>query len=71
MDIEIHSKNVATQEVTHILVRDVPDETTQAELIRVHDAYVSNTLMGVLQKFDGFNKVVFSNENEINPDKEQ
>ena len=64
MDIEIQSKNVATHEVTHILVRDVPDDTTQAELIRVHDSYVSNSLMGVLQKFDGFNKVVFDNDNE-------
>ena len=64
MDIEIHSKNVATKEVTHILVRDVPDETTQAELIRVHDAYVAGSLMANLQKFDGFNKVTFENNNE-------
>ena len=68
MDIEIQSKNVATKEVTHILVRDVPDDTTQSELIRVHDAYVSHTALGVLQKYDGFNKVAFENDNEIKLD---
>jgi len=59
MDIEIQSQHKLTKEITHLLVRDVPEEVTQGELRRYFALYA-----GPDQEYHGFNKVVFDNQNE-------
>lgn len=59
MDLELTTQNKLTKEVTAILLRDVPDDTTQGELKRYFKLYG-----GPDQELIGFAKVTFESGNE-------
>ena len=59
MDLEITSRNKITKLERNVLLRDVPDEVTQAELRRYFQLYA-----GPDEELAFFAKVTFESENE-------
>jgi hypothetical protein len=59
MDLELTSRNRITKQEKSVLLRDIPDETTQGELRRYFTLYA-----GPEEELIGFAKVTFESGNE-------